>query len=243
MRIIHRAGGAEPYNACKMTFPATRHTLIRRLAVEGNEHDWQQFMADYWAPVCRFAQRRAHLTIDDAEDVAAQGFEALLTNRLLQRWTADGASKLRTLLCTVVRHVLGNRARVQQGRRRLLKENAADLVARPDLPTIRALDAPQKQVDAFHAAWVEGILQQAVESLVSEYHRTGKGDYFRVLYGRVCEGLSMPQISEALGLATTSAENYYKAARKRLTAKLQEIVRHHVERYCAPPQVEGGTRH
>lgn len=221
-----------------MAFPQTRQTLIRRIAAGGGDQDWGQFLRDYWQPVCRFAQRRANMTIEDAEDVASQTFEAILTNQLLQRWDADRSSKLRTLLCTVVRHILGNYARVQSGRKHLLRQNAAELIARSDLPTIKAMDASRKQVDAFYVAWVEGVLQEAIDSLMQEYHRTGKGDYFRALYGRVCEGLTTRQVSESLSISLTTAENYYKAARKRLASRLQEQVRRHVERYCDPQDAD-----
>ncbi|HEW78661.1 MAG TPA: sigma-70 family RNA polymerase sigma factor [Phycisphaerales bacterium] len=221
-----------------MSFPQTSKTLIFRVVTEGNERDWHQFLSDYWLPVCRFAQQRAKLGIEDAEDVASETFEAILRNQLLQRWVVDRSSKLRTLLCTVVRHILGNRARVQKGRQRLLAENAAELLARADLPTIKAMDEPAEYVDEFYAAWVEGILLQAVEALMTEYHQTGKGDYFRVLHGRVCEQMTNPQIAKALGIKKTDAENYYKAARKRLAAKLRELVDEHNQRYCQPQEAD-----
>ena len=215
-----------------MSFPQTSKTLIFRVVTEGNERDWHRFLSDYWLPVCRFAQQRAKLRVEDAEDVASETFEAILRNQLLQRWASDRSSKLRTLLCTVVRHVLANRARVQKGRQRLLKDNAAELVGRADLPTVKAMDEPVEHIDEFYAAWVEGILLRAVETLMQEYHRTGKGDYFRVLHGRMCEHMTTPQISKALGIKRTDAENYYKAARKRLAARLRELLGEHVRRYC-----------
>lgn len=215
-----------------MSFPQTSKTLIFRVATEGSERDWHQFLSDYWLPVCRFAQQRAGLKIEDAEDVASETFEAILKNQLLKRWSSDRSSKLRTLLCTIVRHVLGNRARVQKGRQRLLAENAAELLARADLPTIKAMDEPAEYIDQFYAGWVESILLQAVETLMAEYHQTGKGDYFRVLHGRICEQMTNPQIADALGIKKTDAENYYKASRKRLAAKLRELVEEHTQRYC-----------
>jgi DNA-directed RNA polymerase specialized sigma24 family protein len=215
-----------------MSFPQTRQTLIRRIASEGSEADWHRFLTDYWQPVCRFAQKRANLNAEDAEDVAGEVFEAILQNQLLCRWASDRCAKLRTMLCTVVRHVLGNRARVQQGRERLLKENAHELRERADWPTIKKPDAPVEQIDLFYAGWAEGILILAVEKMMREYHQTGKGDYFRVLYGRICENLSMPEISKSLNIDITRAENYFKAGKKRLAAILEEQVRDYVDRYC-----------
>ena len=72
-----------------MSFPETRHTFIQRLALEGRETDWGEFLADYWGPVCRFAIRRGALTEADAEDVASQVFMALLSNQLLARWAGN----------------------------------------------------------------------------------------------------------------------------------------------------------
>lgn len=209
-----------------MTFPETRPTLIQRIVAEDREADWRQFLNDYWGPVCRFAAQRGSLPLADAEDVASHTFEALLTNRLLARWVDNRSAKLRTLLCAVTRNVMSNRARVEQGRARLLRDH---LERGGELG---GLDAPVEQVDAFYAAWVEDLVEQAVERLLSECHAQAKGDYFRVLYGRICEEMSMPEIASLLGLKLTSAENFYKAARKRLAAILQEQVQDHVSRYA-----------
>src|SRR4051812_12709220 len=106
-----------------MSFPQTRPTLIQRLATHGNEPDWQAFLADYWRPVCRFAWHYGQCSWQDAEDVASQTFLAIVQQELLARWVSAHSAKLRTLLCTVVRNVLANRARVQAGRARILRDH------------------------------------------------------------------------------------------------------------------------
>lgn len=211
-----------------MSFPETRHTLVQRLVASGNEGDWRQFLQDYWGPVCRFAVRRGCNNLADAEDVASQTFQALLTNQLLARWTTTQSAKLRTLLCSVVRNVISNKARLEQGRQRLMQghlDQGGDLAG--------MVDAPIEQIDAFYAAWVDEVLAKAVERLLEGYLQTGKGDYFRVLYGRICEEMPMKDVAESLGIKVASAENYFKAARKRLGDLLEEDVRSHVERYSA----------
>jgi len=218
-----------------MAFPDTPKTLIQRLTASGAEADWRQFLNDYWGPVCRFAAGRASLSAADAEDVASLTFEVLLTNHLLARWVLNRSAKLRTLLCSVVRNILSNRARVHSGRERILRELSEE--ADPGR-SFQSIDAPEDQVDAFYAAWVADLLEQAVQSLMDEYHAAGKGDYFRVLYGRICEEMTMPEIAESLGIPLTSAENYFKAARKRLADRLQELVRDHVSRYCPKEDFE-----
>lgn len=221
-----------------MSFPQTRPTLIERIAQGGDENAWREFLTDYWAPVCCFALRHGQLSTEDAEDAASLTFLAVLQNRLLARWLTHRSAKLRTLLCCVVRNVLANRARVQQGRARLLREHGGRLDDRDALPLLTSLDAPQEHLDAFETAWVESLVQQAVERLVTEYHRESKGDNFRVLYGRLCEGLSLAETAAALRLTTAQAENAYKDARRRLASRFEELVRDHVLRYCPEEESE-----
>lgn len=211
-----------------MTFPETRHSLIQKIALGGDDAAWREFLQDYWGPVCRFARRRGNLKLQDAEDVASQVFEAFLRNRLLVRWADSPVAKLRTLICTVVRNVLSNRARVLEGRARLLD---AQPFTTPQIAAESGSTTPTEEDDIFYADWVDELLQSAVEGLLKEYNEEGRGDYFRVLYGRLCEDLSIPEISKLLQIKPTSTENYLRHAKQRLSGKLQEIVRDHMHRY------------
>jgi RNA polymerase sigma factor (sigma-70 family) len=222
-----------------MPFPETPKSLIQRLADVGTADDWRQFLNDYWGPICRFAAARAPLSDADAEDVASQTFEAVLTNRLLARWIVERSAKLRTLLCSVVRNILSNRGRVQQGRARLLRERADQGAG---VPLLEALEVSDAQVDEFYAAWVGDLLEQTVETLLQEYHSAGKGDYFRVLYGRICEEMTTPEVAAAIGITVTTAENYFRAAKKRLGECLESEVRRQVARYCREKQCEDEFR-
>lgn len=216
-----------PQRVTGMGFPQTRHTLIQRIATGGDNADWREFLADYWGPVCRFAFRSADMTAEDAEDIASQTFEAVLRNQLLARWVANRSAKLRTLLCAVVRNVVANRQRLAENRGRP-----------PGEISWANLEASDDQVDAFYAAWAEEILQQAVEPLMTWYHQEGRGDYFRVLHGKLCEGMTLPEVAQALGLPLPQVENAYKHARKRLAEALEDLVRKHVRRYCPDEDVE-----
>jgi DNA-directed RNA polymerase specialized sigma24 family protein len=223
--------------AWRMAFPDTRKTLIQRLTTGGAQADWREFMSDYWGPVCRFAQGRGNLTDQDAEDVAGDVFEVMLKNRLLERWSHAQSAKLRTLICSVVRKVLANRFRVAAGRERVVREHGGRLDRYADFSEFDPADAPSDQLDAFYAAWVDDTLQATVESLLAEYDRSGRGDYFRVLYGRLCEDLPMREIAEMLQIKHTDAENYYRHARLRLSERLQELIREHVLRYSGAQQI------
>jgi hypothetical protein len=134
----------------------------------------------------------------------------------------------------VVRNVIANRARVQSGRERIQLEQR-DLLAKLGTVGLEEDSADSSAVeDAFYAAWAEELLQTCLQSLQDEYLRTGRGDYFRVLYGKVCEDLSNQDVADALRLKLTDVENYYKRARQHLGDRLREVLSDHVLRYSLP---------
>lgn len=217
-----------------MAFPPTRHTLIQRLASGGEESDWREFLRDYWGPVCRFARSRGNLTLEDAEDVAAETLEAIVKNNLLARWSANRSAKLRTLICAVVRNVMSNRARVASGRDRIVREHAGELDRYLDVSQVDPAGEPSESTDGFYAAWAADVVQKAVDVLFAEYHAAGNGDAFRVLHGRLCEEMSVEEIAAALSLTPSIVEAQYRRARNRLGERLEELVRRQTGRYsCA----------
>jgi len=92
--------------------------------------------------------------------------------------------------------------------------------------------------DAFYAAWAEDLLDQALQGLLADYNRAGKGDYFRILHGRICEELPMADIAAALNLTRTAAEAYFRQARLRLSDRLQDLVRWQVSRYSSAGEAD-----
>lgn len=229
-------------NFLAMTFPETRLTFIHRLAASNSESDWREFMTDYWRPICNFARRRCRLRLQDAEEVASQTFEALICNSLLVRWVANRSAKLRSLLCGVILNAVANRARIETGRARLLQNHLGIDEDHNGCRTIRDLDVSAEAMDVFYTVWVEELLDRSVEAILAHYHRSGKGDYFRVLYGKLCEGMTAQEIATALNLRITAVENYYKNACLRLTTELEIQVRQHVVRYSLGENVEGEFR-
>ena len=214
-----------------MNFPTTRYTLIHRLATGAAEEDWALFLADYWRPLCRFAARWGRLNLVDAEDIAAVTLEVLIRNGLLERWVGDRRARLRTLLCGIVRRALANHTRRQHREARHLRDYVNDVTAFGRIDELCDELIPGDEADAFYQAWAEELLQSAVESLLDDYHREGRGNYFRVLFGRVCEGLTVKEIAEALNLKIDDVDNYFRHARSRLEHRLRELVRWHVVRY------------
>ncbi|MGO8744813.1 MAG: RNA polymerase sigma factor [Thermoguttaceae bacterium] len=213
-----------------MAFPQTQLTLIQRLSSGGSDEDWRRFLADYWGPLCRFALHWGAKNLDDAEEVASHTLAVIWENRLLDHWMSNRSAKLRSLLCAVVRNVLSNSSRAQAGRQRISEE----LLRRLE----ECSQARDEQSDAFYAAWVDDLIQQVVESLAAEYYRKNQGDYVRVLYGRLCERLTIAEVAEALALQPSTVDYYFRHARQRLSEKLKTVLRPQVERYCPPEEAE-----
>jgi len=214
-----------------MSFPDTQATLILRLSRGGSDADWQQFLADYWRPIARFAARIGSLPLDQAEDVAGETFLILVRSPLFARWQAERTGRLRGLLCGVVRNVLSNRRRVEKGRQRILAA-AADAGGIPDaLEVSPSAEPATEDIDTFYRAWVDELLFRTMRELLEEFQSAGRGDYFRALYGKICEELTAAEIAAALEIPVTSVENYIRAAKARLSQRLEEEVMAHVKRY------------
>jgi len=205
-----------------MAFPQTRVTLIHRLASGGSEDDWQAFLRDYWGPIFRFCLRRGAPNQDVAEEVTSDVFQVLWEKKLLDRWSSNRSAKLRTLICSVARKTLSQRFRAKTPHQFSGEDEVED----------------KEDIDAFYSAWAEDLVQNCIQDLAAGYRREGKADYLRVFHGRVCEGLTIREVAEALGLAESTVDYYYRQVRDRLGNQLQEYVRQHVAAYCPEEELE-----
>lgn len=213
-----------------MSFPDTRLTLIQRLASGASEDDWRVFVQDYSGPIRRFALRRGARNLAEADEVVAQTFETLWEAKLLVRWVANRTAKLRTLLCAVAWRILSGRLRDEGYHQRSLRQ-WAEKAASPALP------APD-QADLFYRAWVEELLQRAVDLVARDYYCDNQGDRVRVLYSRLCEGLSVAETAHLLELRYSDVVSFYRQARQRLAERIRQVLRNHIARYCAEDEAQ-----
>lgn len=167
--------------------------------------------------------RRGNLRWHEAEEIASLTFEVLLKKSLVQRWYQQPRAKLRTLLCAVACRIQSNY--VRSASRRECSASSLEI----DLNELVVQDGNWQEV--FYSAWVDDLLQTCLNMLVREYHAQNRGDYVRVLYGRVNEGLSIAEVSAALGLTSSTVDNYFRHAKKRLKASLKSAIQRHVMRY------------
>lgn len=220
-----------------MSFPETQPTLMLRLARGGTDADWQQFLADYWGPLVRFAARCGQLPTDQAEDVVSEVFVLLIRSPLIARWQHQSYGKLRGLLCSVVRKILANRHRVERGRRELLRKVAAAGGLPEVLEVSESAEPSSQDLDAFYRAWVDELLALIMRQTLAELHAEGRGDYFRALYGQVCEKIPVVELARAWGVPASTVENQLRVAKTRLARHLRDEVWKHVERYSTAEQL------
>lgn len=214
-----------------MSFPDTRLTLIQRLASGASEDDWREFVRDYSGPIRRFALRRGARNLVEAEEVVTQTFETLWQAKLLVRWVANRTAKLRTLICAVAWRIVSGRLRDEAHSRRAIRRWAEQT----DLANSLAPD----QADLFYRAWVEDLLQRAVDLVARDYYRANQGDHVRVLYSRLCEGLSVAETADSLELTYSDVVSYYRQARQRLSERIRQVLRNHIARYCPEDEAQG----
>jgi hypothetical protein len=72
-----------------------------------------------------------------------------------------------------------------------------------------------------------------IESLAADYCRKGQVDYIRVLYSRLCQGMTIAQTAESLKISPTAVDHYFRHARDKLAESLGTLVRRHVQCYCS----------
>jgi RNA polymerase sigma factor (sigma-70 family) len=219
-----------------MAFPETRLSLIRRVVATGDAASWDLFVANYWRPTCRFAMRIGNLQWSDAEDVASKVFETLYRKSLLESWLSQPNARFKTLLCTVVRNIVLNAVRSQ---RTAARHQAEQFQRAEDLGS----PATNDQLNLFYDIWAEELLKAAVNSLMTDYHREGKGDYFRVLHARICEEMPVKEIAAQLDLKPTDVDNYYRHARDRLAERIRQSVRKDAASYTELTDLDDEFRH
>lgn len=177
----------------------TDAVLVRRL-LAGEEAAFDEFFAEYFPRVYRFARARLAGDEDAAEEVA----QVTLSKAVERLHTYRGEAALFTWLCAVCRREIGA-SRVRTGR-------AAEVPLLEDEPATRAaLDAlalgtgddPEAQLRRRELA---RLVQGTLDNLPGQY-----GD---ALEWRYAQGLSVDEVASKLGLGYKAAESLLSRARR-----------------------------
>lgn len=178
----------------------TADTLLTRRLVAGEEAAFEEFFADYFPRLYRFA--RARLAGD--EDAAEEVVQAVMITAVRKIHTYRGDAALFTWLCTLCRHEIA-RSLERCGKISEVSLLEDDPLIRATLETLTSPtgDDPQQEFDRRELA---RLVQVTLDHLPAKY-----GD---ALEWKYLQGLTIEEIAVRLGLGYKAVESLLTRARQ-----------------------------
>src|SRR3954447_1889325 len=190
-----------------MSFPVTRHSVVRDLASvdpDTRAAAYDALARSYWRPVYLYIRLRCRRDIEDARDLTQEFFLRAFEREYLERYDPARA-RFRTFVRTCLDGFLANQdkaaARLKRGGGFVV--TAVDFAAADAGMDAGASRAPARALDAdperwFHAEWVRGLFTDALAAL---QHRAGEAGHPRayILFQRydVEDAESTPRVTYA----------------------------------------------
>jgi DNA-directed RNA polymerase specialized sigma24 family protein len=218
-----------------MTFPVTRHSVVRDLASPdpaARAAAYDALVRSYWRPVYLYVRFRGGRTPADAQDLTQEFFARAFEREYLERYDAARA-RFRTFVRTCLDGFLANE---HQARSRLKRGGGATL-----MPLETAEDtacAPPDGADPetwFHREWVRGLFADALAALERRCHDAGHAgafDLFRrydVEEADATPRLTYAALAQELGVRLTDVTNELAWARR----AFRQIVLDRLRDICA----------
>lgn len=173
--------------------------LARRL-IAGDQAAFEQFFADYFPRVYRFARTR----LEGSEDAAEEVVQTTLIKALGKIHTYRGEAALLSWLCTFCRHEISAwYARVGRAGEVALDTAAAETRAVLDALALLSQDDPERALDRMEVC---RLVHATLDHLPPRY-----GD---ALEWKYLEGLSVEEIARRLGVGYKAAESLLTRARQ-----------------------------
>lgn len=178
----------------------TADALLTRRLVAGEEAAFEEFFADYFPRLYRFA--RARLAGD--EDAAEEAVQAVMISAVRKIHTYRGDAALFTWLCTLCRHEIA-RSLERRGKFPEVPLLEDDVLIRGTLETLTspAGDDPENEFDRRELA---RLVQVTLDHLPAKY-----GD---ALEWKYLQGLTIEEIGLRLGLGYKAVESLLTRARQ-----------------------------
>jgi RNA polymerase sigma-70 factor (ECF subfamily) len=165
----------------------TEHALTRRL-LAGEESAFEEFFAEYFPRLLRFASAR----VNGDDDLAEEAVQATLIRALKNIDAFRGDAPLFSWLCTICRREIA--------RRRTRTGTHVDIELLDDVADRRA------HLDALDRAELAALVRSILGDLPEHYGRA--------LEWRYIEGLTVHEIADRLGLGYKAAESLLSRARE-----------------------------
>ena len=222
-----------------MTFPATRHSVVRDLgsvdpAARAAAYDG--LVRTYWRPVYLYIRLRWRRGVDEAQDLTQEFFARAFEREYLERYDPSKA-RFRTFVRTCLDGFLANHdqaaARLKRGGGFVV--TAIDF-ARADADL--AARAPDDQADPerwFHQEWIRGLFAGALEALRTRADADGHARAFALFHRYDVEDadatprLTYASLARETGISVTDVTNELAWARR----AFRQIVLDTLRRVCA----------
>jgi len=152
-----------------MTFPATRHSVVRDLASvdpAARAAAYDALARSYWRPVYLYVRARWRRTPEDAQDLTQAFFARAFEREYLERYDA-GKARFRTFVRTCLDGFLANTHKAET---RLKRGGAVTMISVDVAGADEALAACAPIEDAdpevwFHREWIRGLFAGALVAL------------------------------------------------------------------------------
>jgi DNA-directed RNA polymerase specialized sigma24 family protein len=215
-----------------VTFPATRHSVLRAVSAadpEVRRQAWDALAQLYWKPVEAYLRLKWRLPPEDAQDLAQSFFARALEKGFFDGYDPERA-RFRTYLRVCVDRFAANE-HASAGRQKrgggVVHVPLEPGGPEPELGTSAADDDPEA---CFHREWVRAVFGQAVEDLRRECAASGRQTAFAVFERYDLEGPETPggtygTIAAELGLPVTQVTNHLAAMRRAFRRHVLETLR------------------
>jgi RNA polymerase sigma-70 factor (ECF subfamily) len=182
--------------------------LARRL-IAGDQSAFEQFFADYFPRVYRFARAR----LDGSDDAAEEVVQTTLIKALAKIHTYRGEAALLTWLCTFCRHeVAAWHARAGRATEVALDSDGHEAHAVLDALALLSQDDPERALDRSE---LRRLVHATLDHLPPRY-----GD---ALEWKYIDGLSVEEIAGRFGMGYKAAESLLTRARQAFREGFSEL--------------------
>ncbi|HEY2435022.1 MAG TPA: hypothetical protein VGI12_20300 [Vicinamibacterales bacterium] len=222
-----------------MSFPVTRHSVVRELASADpavRTAAYDALARSYWRPVYLYIRLRGSRQAEDARDLTQEFFTRAFEREYLERYDAARA-RFRTFIRICLDGFLANErlAESRQKRGGGVPLVPIDLAAADVELATRAAAAPDDPEAWFHREWIRGLFAEALRTLEGRAADAGHPRAFAVFRRYdVEEADASPHTTYAalaaeLGMRVTDVTNELAWARR----AFREIVLDTLRQICA----------
>jgi RNA polymerase sigma-70 factor (ECF subfamily) len=181
--------------------------LVRRLR-DGEGPAFDEFFADYFPRLCRFAAARI------PGDVVEEAVQATLVRAVMKIGAYRGEASLFTWLCTICRHEIARLVEAGRGSLRVdLQEDAPAVRAALESLANLSEENPERSAERRE---LTRFVQMTLDRLPARY-----GD---ALEWRYIEGLPVDEVAARLGIGYKAAESLLSRAREAFRDGFRTVV-------------------